>query len=194
MRTKLSIPETAARMAALRASGHFEKIEVEKAAIVPTRARPKKATKPRSPKEISHHDQVLALLNQEYAKAGFVGTFSAIENADRSLTVYAELNGKRCFVQMQDCTYQPKPGAPCYSRARPSLEMIDTHDVFINIINIPGRQIDVYLIPTADARRLIFPNSVSLMESKKGKVVAFPYPSNENWKFEKYRHDWTPFQ
>lgn len=190
MRTKIDIKETAARMAQLRASGHFEKREAEKAVAI--RPRPKRVKRPRSQSEITHHEQVLGLLNQEYAKAGFVGTFSVLENADRSLTVYAELNGKRCFVQMQDCTYQPKPRSPCYSRARPSLEMVDTHDVFINIINIRGRPIDIYIIPTTDARKLFFPNGLSLAESKRGKVITFPYPANELSKFEKYRHDWTP--
>lgn len=187
------IKKTAARMAELRASGHFKEREAVKAAIAATKAPAKKrAPRPRSQREDKHHKQVLALLNQEYTRAGFTGTFSILENADRSLTVYAELNGKRCFVQMQDCTYQPKPRAPCYTRARPSLEMIDTHDFFVNIINIWSNPvIDVYIIPTADARRLIFPNSLPLTERKKGKVVNFPYPAYELSKFEKFRHAWA---
>lgn len=180
-------------MAELRTSGHFERREAEKTAVAATKTLAKKREpRPRSQKETRHHEQVLALLNQEYAKAGFTGTFSILENTDRSLTVYAELNGKRCFVQMQDCTYQPKPRAPCYTRARPSLEMIDTHDFFVNIINIwSNPAIDIYIIPTADARRLIFPNSLPPAERKKGKVVNFPYPANELSKFEKFRHAWT---
>ena len=179
---------TAARFIELRRNGYFRR-HGAKEAEVPVAAVGKKPVRAKTSTEKALQQEVLSILDCEFKKARHTGTFTVRNDTASSLTIYAEINGKSCFIQMQDCTYQPKPSSPDCCRARPSFEMVSTHDVFINI---KDRAIDIYIIPTAEAKNLIFPNAVERSERRKGKITPFPYPASENSKFEPFRFRWDP--